>query len=415
MSKSKGFGFIIGRNAMLVVLLLTMLFFEILLSYYHKGSLFSSQNLTNLIGQNGYVVILAVGMLLCILTGGNIDLAVGSIVMLVGAFAGIFIVNWKIDPYIGIIMALGVATLIGAWQAFWIAYVNIPPFIVTLSGMLAFKGLALFLLGGRNISNFPRKYIDFFNNYIPQSWLEAPKKDAFTSVELFEEAAVNYNNTILATSVGIAFVIIAILFATTIFSRLHKKRKGYNVENLGLTFLRLAVVSCVVVFVLWRLGQNKGIPMLLVFLGIIVLVYSYFTQNTVNGRYLYAMGGNAKAARLSGVNTKRMMFFAYTNMGFLAGVAALVCVARFGSASTQAGSGYELDAIGSCFIGGASAYGGIGTVGGAVIGAIFMGVLNMGMSLLGWDQNLQLVIKGLVLLAAVTFDVMSKKRKHATA
>ena len=184
-------------------------------------------------------------------------------------------------------------------------------------------------------------------------------------------------------------------------------------EKAHWTFIRVAMIGGAILFVFGRLGQHNGIPAVLILLGVIVIFYSYFTQNTINGRYLYAMGGNAKAARLSGINTKRVMFFAYTNMGFLAGIASLVVVARFNQAGTQAGTGYELDAIGSCFIGGASAYGGVGTIGGAVIGAIFMGVLNMGMSILGADQNLQRVIKGLVLLAAVIFDVLSKNRKQA--
>jgi putative multiple sugar transport system permease protein len=175
----------------------------------------------------------------------------------------------------------------------------------------------------------------------------------------------------------------------------------------------MAVISVILISIAWQLGHHNGVPVILILLGAIVLLYTYFTQNTIYGRYLYAMGGNEKAARLSGINTKKMMFFAYTNMGFLAGVAALVCVARFNQASTQAGTGYEMDAIGACFIGGASAYGGVGKVSGAIIGAIFMGVLNMGMSLMGWDQNLQRVIKGSVLLAAVIFDILSKNRMQS--
>jgi len=390
MIKAKSF---FGKNAMLVVLLFVMLLFEVLISTSNKGSLFSSENLTNLISQNGYVVILATGMLLCILTGGNIDLSVGSVVVLVGAISGILIVNLKIDPYLSIVLCLIISALIGAWQAFWIAYIRIPPFVTTLAGMLIFRGLALVIMGSQGIGPYPEPFKALFNNFIPGSG---------------SSAALTQN-----ISVIIAAVICAALIVMQAVSRVQKKRKGYNVENPVWVLVKLAAVSGVVLFVAWRLGQYRGIPLLLVLLGVIVLFYTYYTQNTVPGRYLYAMGGNEKAARLSGVNTKRMMFFAYTNMGFLAGVAALVCVARFNQAGTQAGTGYELDAIGACFIGGASAYGGIGTVGGAVIGAIFMGVLNMGMSILGADQNLQRVIKGLVLLAAVIFDVLSKNRQQA--
>ena len=377
-----------GKNAMLIILLFVMLFFEILISTSNKGSLFSPENLTNLISQNGYVVILATGMLLCILTGGNIDLSVGSIVILVGAISGILIVNMKLNPYLSIVLCLLISALIGAWQAFWIAYVRIPPFVTTLAGMLIFRGLALVVMGSQGIGPYPDSFKVLFNSYIPGG----------SSITLI-----------------IAAMICAVLIVMQILSRIQKKRKGYYVENPIWVIIKLAIVSGVILFVASRLGQHRGIPFLLVLLGAIVLFYVYYTQNTVPGRYLYAMGGNEKAARLSGINTKKMMFFAYTNMGFLSGVAALVCVARFNQAGTQAGTGYELDAIGACFIGGASAYGGVGTVGGAVIGAIFMGVLNMGMSILGADQNLQRVIKGLVLLAAVIFDVLSKNRRQAEA
>jgi len=390
MVKVKSF---LSKNAMLVVLVLVMLLFELLISNTGRGSLFSPMNLTNLISQNGYVVILATGMLLCILTGGNIDLSVGSLVVLVAAISGILIVNMGVDTYLGIIICLLIATLFGAWQAFLIAYVRVPPFVTTLAGMLIFRGLALLLLGAQGISPYPDDYRALFNNFIPGAESEA----AF----------------IHSLSIILAVVIVLVLIAMQIFSRISKIRKGYAQENIVWMIVRVLIVGGVILFVFWRLGENRGIPVLLVWLGGITLIYNYFTQNTIPGRYLYAMGGNEKAARLSGINTKRMLFFAYTNMGFLSGVAALVCVARFNQAGTTLGTGFELDAIGSCFIGGASAYGGIGRVGGAVIGAIFMGVLNMGMSIMGVDINLQRVIKGSVLLAAVIFDVMSKNRKQA--
>jgi len=390
MNKVKEF---LSKNAMLVVLLLAMMFFEVLITTNNKGSLFSPANLTNLIGQNGYVVILATGMLLCILTGGNIDLSVGSMVILVGAVSGILIVNLGVNPYLSILLCLLAGSMLGAWQAFWIAYVNIPPFVVTLAGMLIFRGLALVIMKSQNIGPFPDSFKALFNSYIPGA------------------GATGLTGSV---SILIAIVICGVMIGAQIISRVQKQRKNYQLENISWLLVRLVLVSAIILFVFSRFGQHKGIPLLLVILGAIIFIYSYFTNNTIPGRYLYAMGGNAKAARLSGVNTKRMMFFAYTNMGFLSAIAALVCVARFNQAGTQAGTGFELDAIGSCFIGGASAYGGIGTVGGSVIGAIFMGVLNMGMSILGADQNLQRVIKGLVLLAAVIFDVLSKNRKQST-
>ena len=386
----------ISKNAMFVILLLTMLLFEILLAGANKASLFDPQNLTNLIHQNGFVVILATGMLLCILTGGNIDLSVGSIVILVGAFAGIFIVNWGINPYVAIVMCLALGALLGAWQAFWIAYVQLPSFIVTLAGMLMFRGLALIMMNSQNIGPFPVEFKALFNNYIPSSWVS------------------DNPDLTLKVSIIIGVVVCIVLALLEVLARIRKQKKGYDIENIIVPIVRVVLVSGILMFVSWRLGQHNGIPVQLILLGAIVLLYTYFTQNTIYGRYLYAMGGNEKAARLSGINTKNMLFFAYTNMGLLAGLAAIVCVARFNQASTQAGNGYELDAIGACYIGGASAYGGVGKVGGAVIGAIFMGVLNMGMSLLGWDQNLQRVIKGAVLLAAVVFDVISKNRMQTT-
>jgi putative multiple sugar transport system permease protein len=354
-----------------------------------RGSLFSAPNLTNIISQNGYVVILATGMLLCILTGGNIDLSVGSIVILVASISGIMIVDHGMNTYLTIAVCLVAATLIGAWQAFWIAYMKIPPFVTTLAGMLMFRGLALWIMDSKGKGPYPDDFKNLFNSFIPGQ---------LEGVNL---------------SFIIAVVICVVMVAVQLWARSTKKKKGYETEQLWWLVLRLVVVGAAILFVFYRFGEYRGIQYLLLWLAAIVLIYSYYTQNTIPGRYLYAIGGNEKAARLSGVNTSRMMFFAYTNMGFLSGIAAMVCVARQDQASTQLGTSFELDAIGACFIGGASAYGGVGKVGGAVIGAIFMGVLNMGMSIMGIDMNLQRVFKGLLLLCAVVFDIMSKKRKMA--
>jgi putative multiple sugar transport system permease protein len=333
-------------------------------------------------------------MLCCILTGGNIDLSVGSLVILVGGIAGIFMEDWGMNPYLTIVLALVISTLIGAWQAFWIAYVRIPPFVTTLAGMLMFRGLAVWLMDSKGKSRIPDGFKDLFNTFLPGASADS--------------------TSIMITAMGFAIAVCLIFVATQIFSRAHKARKGYAMEPLSAMLAKIVVICAVILFLFWRIGSNgKGVHVLLIWLSAIVLIYTYFTQNTIPGRYLYAMGGTEKAARLSGVNTKRMMFFAYTNMGFLAGVTALVCVAREGQASTQLGVNFELDAIGACFIGGASAYGGVGKISGAVIGAVFIGVLNMGMSIYGVDTNLQRVVKGLVLLAAVIFDLMSKNRKQA--
>lgn len=377
------------KNTMLLALAVVMLLFQALISAAGKGSLFAPSNITNLISQNSYVVILATGMLLCILTGGNIDLSVGSIVALVGALTGTLIVEMKVNIYVSILIALLVGVAIGAWQGFWIAYIRIPAFIVTLAGMLLWRGLAVIVLDGLTISPFPEHYLKYFNSFVP---------------------ATDNKNTIFTVTLIIGVLVCLIFLAAQLTGRTKKIKKGYEVEGAVAFWVRAVVVCAVVLALSWLLGQNKGIPVILILLAVIVLAYSYFTSKTVPGRHLYAMGGNEKAARLSGIDTNRTLFFAYVNMAFLSAVAALVCVARFNSAAPAAGNSYELDAIGACFIGGASAYGGTGTVGGAVIGAIFMGVLNNGMSILGIDANWQKAVKGLVLLAAVIFDVLSKKR-----
>ncbi|MDR2149290.1 MAG: sugar ABC transporter permease [Spirochaetaceae bacterium] len=380
------------RNTMLLALVIVMLFFQALIVLSGKGSLFAPANISNLISQNAYVVVLASGMLLCILTGGNIDLSVGSIVALVGAVAGTFIVNLQMNIYLSILLCLILGTLIGAWQGFWIAYIRIPPFIVTLAGMLLWRGLALIVLNGLTISPFPANYLRYFTSFIPGSQNSA---------------------LVFGVTVTIGVVATVIYLVSQITGRIAKQKKGYETSPFFLFILQLALTAAVVLFLFFLLAQNKGVPVVLIIIAVIVLVYSYFTSNTVPGRYLYALGGNEKAAKMSGVNTNRMLFFTYANMGFLSGVAALMCVARFNSAAPSAGTNYELDAIASCFIGGASAYGGTGTISGAVIGAIFMGVLNNGMSIIGIDSNWQRAVKGLVLLVAVVFDVVSKNRKKA--
>ncbi len=381
---------ILKKNTMLIALVVIMLLFQVLISAAGKGSLFAPANVTNLILQNSYVVILAVGMLLCILTGGNIDLSVGSVVALVGAIAGVMIVNHKMNVYLTIITCLLMGILIGAWQGFWIAYVRIPAFIVTLAGMMLWRGLALIVLDGLTISPFPDEYLRYFSSFLPGSGAE--------------------KSLVFGVTLAVGAVLCAVYVVQQLAERNKKARKNYELAPAGMLWGRLVLICAVAMALSFLLGKNKGIPVVLILLGAIVLVYSYYTQNTVPGRYLYAMGGNEKAAKLSGINTNRTLFFAYTNMGFLSAVAALVCIARFNSAAPSAGTNYELDAIGACYIGGASAYGGTGTIGGAVIGAIFMGVLNNGMSILGIDSNWQRAVKGLVLLAAVVFDVLSKKR-----
>ena len=398
-------------NTMILILLAVMLFFQLLIVGADKGSLLAPENITNLINQNAWVVILATGMLLCILTGGNIDLSVGSVICLVGAVAGILIVNmgWPVLPSIIICLIVGAA--IGAWHGFFIAYVHIPPFICTLSGMLLWRGVALILLNGMTISPFPDSFLNIFGSYLPELFLEQPNDDMANEAY---DALIEHNEKITFLVTMIISVICCFLtVVAAVVSRASKIRKGYSVStNIG--FIAKQAILCAVIMIVGTLlAQDKGLPLILVIVGIIVGIYSYYTQNTVPGRYLYAIGGNEKAARLSGINTDNVMMFAYTNMGFIAGIAGLVCAARLNSAAPTVGQSYEMDAIASCFIGGASAYGGTGTVGGAVIGAIFMGVLNNGMSILGVDSNWQRAVKGMVLLLAVIFDVVSKKKKSS--
>ena len=378
---------LLKKNTMLITLLVVIAFF----TFKTGGTLIVPRNVANLIAQNGYVVVLAVGMLMCILTGGNIDLSVGSIVALVGALAGKLIVGQGLNIWVSILICLVVGIIIGIWQGFWIAYIRIPAFIVTLAGMLLWRGVALIILEGETISPFPEQYLKIFNSYLP---------DIF-------QGKIN----ILCILVGV--IVCVIYISSQFIGRLKRHSKGYELENIFNMLGRTTMICLVAIALTYSLAQHKGIPTILIILAFVVIIYGYITTRTVPGRYLYALGGNEKAAKLSGINTNLVLFFAYVNMAFLSAVAALMCVARFNSAAPTAGTNYELDAIGACFIGGASAYGGIGTVPAVVIGAIFMGVLNNGMSIMGIDSNIQKTVKGLVLLSAVAFDVISKKRSKA--
>ena len=372
----------------LIALAVIILFFYVLTG----GKLLKPMNVSNLIFQNAYVIILAIGMLLCILTGGNIDLSVGSVVGLVGACAGTFIIEWGWNVYLSIILCLLIGIAIGAWQGFWIAYVGIPPFICTLAGMLVFRGLCLLILNGMTLAPFPEAYQRLSTGFIPDI------------VEGFMLGGKKFN--LLCMLVG---VLLAVGYTVSqIITNNNRKKKGYDYQSMLSILVKSAVISVVLIGVFYLLARYRGIPTVLIILGILLAVYTFFTQKTVKGRHLYAIGGNMKAARLSGIKTKQMMFFAYTNMSFIAAIAGLVFAARLNSASPTAGQSFEMDAIASCFIGGASAYGGTGTVGGALIGAMIMGILNNGMSILGLNSNLQQVVKGLVLLGAVAFDVISK-------
>lgn len=376
---------VIKKYTMIIALVVITIFF----ATQKSGAILLPQNVTNLIAQNGYVFILATGMLFCILTGGNIDLSVGSVVCFVGAVGGQLMVNKGVNAYLTILIMLLVGTLIGAWQGFWIAYVRIPPFIVTLAGMLIFRGLANVVLQGLTIAPMPAEYLELFNNYVPD----------FIGMQ-----GLNMTCFLVGIIGAVGYV------AVIMWGRKQKASKGYAVEPLGSILVKMIVICVAILAFTYRLAQYKGIPNSLVWVAIVIAVYTYISSKTTVGRYFYAVGGNEKATKLSGINTNRVYFLAYTNMGFLSAMAALLTVARLNSANPQAGTNYEMDAIGSCFIGGASAYGGTGTVPGVIIGATLMGVINLGMNIMGVDANYQKVVKGAVLLAAVIFDVVSKRK-----
>ncbi len=375
----------IQKYAMIMVLILVVIIFSVVT----KGKLLLPQNITNLIAQNAYVFVLATGMLLCILTGGNIDLSVGSVVCFVGAIGGVMLKRgMPLIPAALIMLVTGMA--IGAWQAFWIAYVRVPPFITTLSGMLAFRGLSNVVLQGKSIPILNKTFVKVFGG----------GADCYIGTGSFAKT--------LCVIVGI---VAAVLFVVlTLMSRINRQKKGYNVESFAAYIIKTIAIVAVILFFAYKLSKYKGLPTVLIWLAIVIGLYSYITSKTTIGRHFYAVGGNEKAAKLSGINTNRVYFLAYTSMGTLAALASMLVVARMVSSTTQAGEGYEMDAIGSCFIGGASAYGGIGTVPGVIVGALLMGVLNMGMSIMRVDMNWQKVVKGLVLLGAVIFDVVSKKK-----
>ncbi|BBF42549.1 L-arabinose transport system permease protein [Lachnospiraceae bacterium KM106-2] len=380
---------IVKKYTMVFVLILVTLLF----TWQTDGKILLPSNVNNLIAQNAYVFVLATGMLLCILTGGNIDLSVGSIVCFVGAIGGSLMINHGMNAYLAILIMLIVGLAIGAWQGFWIAYMRIPPFIVTLAGMLIFRGLSNVILNGLTLAPMPTKYLNLFNTYVPDI-LGGPD---------------DFNITCMVAGV-LACVIFVVMQAR---SRKYKINKGYEVENLTNVSIRTCVICAAVLAFMFKLAQHKGIPSVLIWVLVIVLIYAYITSKTTTGRYFYAVGGNEKATELSGINTNKVYFIAYLNMAFLAAIAGMITIARLNSANPTAGTNYEMDAIGSCFIGGASAYGGTGTVAGVIVGATLMGVINLGMNIMGVDANYQKVVKGLVLLAAVIFDVVSKKGNKA--
>ena len=374
----------IKKYTMVIALVVVFIIFTVLTG----GKLILPQNISNLLLQNAYVLVMACGMLLCILTGGNVDLSIGSTLCLSAALAA-KLMDGGYSPLVAIFVSMSVSIVIGIWQGWLVGYVHIPPFICTLAGMFLFRGFARVVLDSRTISVMNPQFNNLFTSYIQIGGLDEK------------------GNCKSAIIVGI--VVAVGLMAWTIFSLARKKKQGYEGVSAVSSIVKMAVIDVLIVIYAFKLSQYKGIPVMLIWILIVVLIFAFITSSTVFGRYFYAVGGNEKATKLSGIDTNKVYFLAYTNMGFLAALAGMITIARLTSAQPTYGQNYEMDAIGSCFIGGASAYGGIGTVPGVIVGAVLMGVINLGMSLMGVDANMQKVVKGVVLLAAVIFDVVSKR------
>ncbi|MCR5507877.1 MAG: sugar ABC transporter permease [Lachnospiraceae bacterium] len=406
------------KYTMVIALIVVFIIFAIATG----GKIVYPQNITNLLSQNTYVFVLGVGMLLCILTGGNIDLAVGSVLCFAAA-VGSTMMNKGISPVIGVLVMIIVGLLVGIWQGFWIAYIKVPPFIATLSGMYAFRGLANVVLEGMdvNLKGFTG-FINLFGGgadcYIrdiagpTQKVLDsadgAKILETYNSGQILDAGRAGHINY-LCMIVGV--VVVVIFLAMVAKGRMNAIKRGYETTPLVSEIIKDGLISIAILLIAERLAEYKGIPTSFIWVLLVVLIYGYITTRTRIGRHLYAVGGNAKAAGLSGINTKFVYFFAYINMGLLTGLAGALVAARLTKATPKMGEGYEMDAIGACFIGGASAYGGTGTVPGVIIGALLTGVINQGMSLMGIEANWQKVVKGIVLLGAVIFDVVSKNEK----
>jgi putative multiple sugar transport system permease protein len=374
----------IREYGMLIALIAIMVYFQ----FATNGTLFKPVNITNLVLQNSYIIIMALGMLLIIIAG-HIDLSVGSIAGFIGAVAAVLMVRYDQSVALAVIVSLIAGALVGAFQGYWVAYLKIPAFIVTLAGMLIFKGLNLAVTKGESVGPFPESFQKLSSGFIP---------DYFNGTELH----------ITTLVIG---VLLSILLIYLDFQARNNQRK-YNFEVTPFPFfvVKSVAISAAIIGFCYLMASYKGLPNILVILFALIALYTFVTNRMVIGRRIYAMGGNEKAAKLSGVNTSRLLFYSFINMGVLSALAGLVFAARLNTATPKAGVGFELDVIAAVFIGGASASGGIGTVIGAVIGAFIMGVMNNGMSIVGIGVEWQQVIKGMVLLLAVFFDVYNKNK-----
>ncbi|MCQ2458254.1 MAG: sugar ABC transporter permease [Clostridia bacterium] len=392
-SRTKNIGAILlesfKKDTMLYILVIVYIFFLILT----KGGIFRSSSFTELVNQNTYVYIIGTGMLMCMLTGGNIDLSCGSFVCLLGALGGIFMVLKGVSAGVSILLMLAIGIAYGTLLGWLIAYVHIPPWIATLAGYLAFRGLGTSILQNNSatssLSPIPVEFRDVFYGRI------FPTKEGEMNWPCF-----------IAGIVAAAVIVTVILV-----NRKNRVKKGYEVESIGKTYVKCGIGCAVILLLMTKLALGGGIPTSLLWVVGIVLTYNFITSRTTIGRHFYVVGGNIEAARLSGVNTRRIMFIAYLNMAVLTSIATMTVISRSQSANSFIGNNFEMDAISACVVGGVSASGGSGTVLDMVIGATLIGIINLGMSLISLDANYQSVVKGFVLLAAVVFDILSHKRK----
>ncbi len=387
MATASGVGFLknnLREYGLLISLIAIMVFFQVMTD----GTLFQPLNLTNLILQNSYIIVMALGMLL-VIVAGHIDLSVGSVCGFIGGVAAVLMVNYEVHYVFATIICLVLGGLIGAAQGYWVAFHKIPSFIVTLAGMLVFKGLALAVLQGSSVGPFPEEFQLLSTGFIP---------DPFAG------------ETLRVTSLIAGLLMAVVLLVVKVRSRADRVKHGMDYEPMVFFVLKNLVFAAMIAAFSYLLSSYKGLPNVLIVMLLLMLVYDFVTSKTTIGRRVYALGGNEKAARLSGIKTERLTFYTFINMGVLAALAGLIFAARLNTATPKAGLGFELDVIAACFIGGASASGGVGKVLGAVIGAFIMGVMNNGMSIMGIGIDYQQVIKGLVLLAAVVVDVYNKNK-----
>ena len=389
---------------LLLVLVLIMLFFQ----WSTGGTLFKPVNLTNIVLQNSYIIVMALGMLL-VIVAGHIDLSVGSISGFIGALAAMLMVGWKFppelaflaNPFVAGVICLIVGAAAGAMQGWLIAYYRIPSFIVTLAGMLIFKGLSLAILAGKSVGPFPPEFQLLSAGFIPDFVGPITLIPASEGVQ----PLILHGATLMIGIVGVLAMVLL-----SLRGRSRRKARGYGSEPFALFVIKNTVIAALVLFFTYMLASYKGLPNVLVVMGILIALFIFITKRLTFGRRIYAMGGNLKAAALSGIKTERLTFYIFAIMGALAALAGMIYAARLNSATPKAGQGLELDVIAAVFIGGASALGGVGQVAGAVIGAFIMGVMNNGMSIMGVNIDWQQMIKGVVLLAAVFFDLYNKNK-----